>query len=420
VTQPDAEGALPGLSTRAVHAGAPEARPGEPLVSPVAQTATFFTDPVPTGEVLYSRYGTNPNHLAVSRKLAALEGAEAALVLASGMAAESMALLACADVADGAGGAGGAGAGAGWRRHVVAQAELYGGTVQLLRHDLPALGIDTTFMQDGDDWDAAIRPETCALYVELPVNPTMRVPDFEAVAAAAARHELPLLVDATFATPINFRPLEHGATLSIHSATKYLGGHSDLSAGMVAGPAALVERVRQKMKSFGGMIDPHAAWLLERGMKTLAIRVQRQNASALALAQWLESHPAVARVHYPGLESHPDHARACRLLDGFGGMLAIVVRGGDDAALRVCGRLRLVRVAPSLGGVESLVSMPRYTSHASLTRTQRLEAGIDDGFIRLSVGIEDAADLRADLEQALVPEAAPAREATVTADPRSG
>ena len=189
---------------------------------------------------------------------------------------------------------------------------------------------------------------------------------------------------------------------------------------MVAGPAALVERVRQKMKSFGGMIDQHAAWLLERGMKTLAIRVQRQNASALALAQWLESHPAVARVHYPGLESHPDHARACRLLDGFGGMLAIVVRGGDDAALRVCGRLQLVRVAPSLGGVESLVSMPRFTSHASLTRAQRHEAGIDDGFIRVSIGIEDAADLCADLEQALAPEAAPARAAAVPADPRSG
>ena len=411
MTKPDVEASLPGLSTRAVHAGGPEPRPGEPVVSPVAQTATFFTDPVPKGEVLYSRYGTNPNHLAVARKLAALEGAEAALVLASGMAAESMALLACAD---------GSGAGASGRHHIVAQAELYGGTVHLLRHDLPALGIDTTFMQDGDDWDAAIRPETCALYVELPVNPTMRVPDFDAVAAAAARHGLPLLVDATFATPINFRPLEHGATLSIHSATKYLGGHSDLTAGMVAGPAALVERVRQKMKSFGGMIDPHAAWLLERGMKTLAIRVQRQNASALALAQWLESHPAVARVHYPGLESHPDHARACRLLDGFGGMLAIVVRGGDDAALRVCGRLQLVRVAPSLGGVESLVSMPRFTSHASLTRAQRHEAGIDDGFIRVSIGIEDAADLCADLEQALAPEAAPARAAAVPADPRSG
>ncbi len=385
-------GAQPGLSTRAVHAGEAPPRPGEPVVTPLAQTSTFFTEAEPKGEVLYTRYGTNPNHLVVGRKLAALEGAEAALVLASGMAAESMAVLAFAGAAAS-------------RNHIVAQAELYGGTLGLLRHDLPALGIETTFVDDDGGWEAAVRPETALLYAELPVNPTLRIPDFPAIVEVARRHALPLLVDATFATPVNFRPLEHGATLAIHSATKYLGGHSDLTAGAVAGSAADIERVRQKMKAFGGVLDPHATWLLERGMKTLALRVERHNASALALAQWLETHAAVARVLYPGLPSHPDHERAQRLLDGFGGMLSMVVRGGDEAAVRVCGRLRLLRVAPSLGGVDTLVSMPRYTSHAALSREQRLAAGIDDGFIRISVGIEDVADLRADLAQALAPEA---------------
>jgi cystathionine beta-lyase/cystathionine gamma-synthase len=375
-----------GLATRAVHAGEPAPLPGEPVVTPVVQAATFFTDPVPAGEVLYTRYGTNPNHLVVARKIAALEGAEAALVLASGMAAEATALLAFVD-AD--------------RRHVVAQAELYGGTLQLLRRDLARLGTRTTFVERDEDWAEAIRPDTALLYAELPVNPTLRIPDIERIGELALRHGLPLLVDSTFATPMNFRPLEHGATLVIHSATKYLGGHSDVTAGAVAGSAADVERVRHTMKSFGGVLDPHAAWLLERGIKTLAVRVERHNANALALAEWLRTHPAVQQVHYPGLSDHPDHERARALLDGFGGMLGVVVRGGDDAALRVCGALRLMRVAPSLGGVETLVSMPRFTSHAALTPEQRRAAGIEDGFVRLSIGIEDVRDLRADLEQAL-------------------
>ncbi len=393
------DGTRPGLSTRAVHAGEAEPRAGEPVVTPLAQTSTFFTEPVPEGEVLYTRYGTNPNHLVVGRKLAALEGAEAGLVLASGMAAEATAILAFAGAAAS-------------RNHIVAQAELYGGTLGLFRHDLPALGIETTPVDDDEGWEAAIRPETALLYAELPVNPTLRIPDFPRIVEVARRHALPLLVDATFATPINFRPLEHGATLTIHSATKYLGGHSDLTAGAVAGSEVVVERVRQKMKAFGGVLDPHATWLLERGMKTLALRVERHNANALALAGWLEAHPAVGRVLYPGLPSHPDHERARALLDGFGGMLSIVVRGGDDAALRVCSRLKLMRAAPSLGGVDTLVSMPRFTSHVALSREQRHAAGIDDGFIRISVGIEDEADLRADLAQALAPEAPAGRSGT--------
>jgi cystathionine gamma-synthase len=208
-------------------------------------------------------------------------------------------------------------------------------------------------------------------------------------------------VDATFSTPVNFRALEHGATLVIHSGTKYLGGHSDLVAGVMAGSAALVAEARQRLKSFGPNLDPHAIWLLERGLKTLVLRVERQNRTALDLARWLEAHPCVERVYHPGLASHPDHRTARDLFDGYGGMLAFVVRGGDQAALRVMERLELIAVAPSLGGVESLASMPRYTSHVDMDDPSRRAAGIVDGFIRISVGVEDAVDLRADLDHAL-------------------
>jgi cystathionine beta-lyase/cystathionine gamma-synthase len=215
---------------------------------------------------------------------------------------------------------------------------------------------------------------------------------------------IPLLVDATFATPINFRPLAHGAAAVIHSATKYLGGHSDVTAGVVAGAESIVREVREKLMSFGPVLDPHATWLLDRGIKTLAVRMARHNENGLAVARWLCGHGAVARVHYPGLEHHPDHLLARELFGGYGGVVSMVVRGGDDAALRVVGRLQLMSAAPSLGGVETLVSMPRFTSHASLTPQERHRLGIEDGFIRISLGIEDAADLVADLEQALRPE----------------
>lgn len=377
-----------GVSTRAVHAGSAASRAGESVVTPIHQTATFFSDPVPEGEVRYTRYGTNPNQLAIQEKLCALEGAEDAVVLASGNAACALALLACV-------GSGG---------HIVAQRELYGGTTRLLTRELPRLGIRTTFVPGGTGWAQALEPDTAALLMEVPVNPTLRVPDIGDAAAVARSRAVPLIVDATFATPVNFRPLEHGADLVFHSATKYLGGHSDLTAGVVLGGADRIAEVREKLKSFGPVLDPHAIWLLERGVKTLAVRVGRQNENGIAVARWLERHPAVACVHYPGLPAHPDHERASRLFDGFGGVVSMVVRGGDDAALSVLGRLRLMRVAPSLGGVETLVSMPRFTSHAGLTPDERRAAGIDPGFVRLSLGIEDAADLIADLEHALEPE----------------
>lgn len=385
-----------GVSTRAVHAGSPQPEPGAAVVSPIHQASTFFMEPAPAGAVRYTRYGTNPNHLAVAERICALEGAADALVVASGNAACALSLLACAAAGD----------------HIIAQRELYGGTLRILDRELPRLGIGVTYVEGPADVAAALTPRTRALLIEVPVNPTLRVPDLAAAADAARQAGITLIVDATFASPVNLRALEHGADLVFHSATKYLGGHSDLTAGVVAGSAARIADVKELHTSFGPVLDPHAVWLLERGIKTLDVRMRRHNENGLAVATWLEAHPAVERVLYPGLRSHPDHERAAALLDGFGGVVSFMLRGGDDTAVRVVERLRLMCLAPSLGGVESLVSMPRFTSHASLTREQRHAAGIGDGFIRLALGIEDAADLVADLEQALAPEAATPHVAT--------
>ena len=400
----DSSRPAPGTSTRSVHAGAATPQAGAPVVTPIHQTATFFTDAVPSGEVLYTRYGTNPNHVAVAEKLSTLEGAEAAVVLASGNAACALSLLSCA-------GAGG---------HIVAQRELYGGTLRILEREMPRLGVDVTFLPNGVGWADAVREGTSALLMEIPANPTLRVPDIHDAARVARTAGVPLIVDATFASPINFRPLEHGADIVFHSATKYLGGHSDLTAGVVCGSASRVEEVRQLLKSFGPVLDPHAVWLLERGVKTLAVRIARHNENGMAIAGWLEQHPAVAKVFYPGLQSHPDHARARALFSGFGGVVSLMVRGGDDAALRVTQRLRLMCVAPSLGGVETLVSMPRYTSHAALTVEERHAIGVGDGFIRLALGIEDSDDLIEDLEQALAPELEQPARSSADAVPRGG
>ena len=382
----------PGLSTRAIHAGSPATEPGAPVVAPIYQAATFFTEfGDAAGEVRYTRYGTNPNHELAAARLADLEGAERALVLASGNAAMALSMLACV---------GGSGA------HIVALDQLYGGTFRLLTRDLPRFGIDTTFVPIDGDWASAVRAETRAFVVEVMVNPTLRVPDLPAICALANERGIPVIVDATFATPVNCRPIEHGASLVVHSATKYLGGHSDLSAGVVAGSAVMVEKVRQLLMSFGPVLDPHATWLLERGIKTLPLRMKQHNENAATFARHFETHPDIRRVHYPGLASHEDHERAARLLDGMGGMVSLVIEGGDARALRVVQHLQLIAYAPSLGGVESLVSLPRFTSHASMTPEQRSAVGIEDGFLRISVGVENVADLIADFERALAAEPA--------------
>jgi cystathionine beta-lyase/cystathionine gamma-synthase len=384
--EPGVAGGGPGLDTRAVHAGAPPARRFGPVVQPIYQTATFYSGFEPDAEVWYTRYGMNPNHTALAAKLAALEGADAAVAVASGNAAMSLLLLSLAGAGD----------------TIVAPRQLYGGTLRLLVRDLPRLGVETRFVDyAASDWADAIDATTRLVLLEMPVNPTLRIPDVPAVAAVAAAHGLPLAVDATFATPCNFRPLEHGASLVMHSATKYFGGHSDLMAGVVAGRGDLVEAVLDLSTAFGPVLDPHAAWLLDRGLKTLPARMARHNSNGIAFARHFEGHTAVTRAHYPGLESHEDHERAARLLRGFGGMVGLVVEGGDAGAMRVLDRLRLIGVAPSLGGVESLVSMPAFTSHVALSEAERRAIGIEAGFIRFSLGIEDVADLIADVEQAL-------------------
>jgi cystathionine beta-lyase/cystathionine gamma-synthase len=360
---------------------------GGAVVSPLVQSVNFHQPPG-TGEGLrYTRYGNTPNAQAVQERLALLEGAEAALALSSGMGATACAMLALLRPGD----------------HLVSSAWLYGGTHKLFTQEFASLGIETTLVDPMHTrgWRQALRPSTRAVFVESPVNPTTRVLDLRPLAQLTREIGLALVVDSTFASPVNFRPLEHGADVVIHSATKYLNGHHDILAGAVMGTASYIEEVRQKMTVWGQAPDPFACWLLERGLKTLDVRVRRQNENALALARWCEARPAVARVHYPGLASHPDHALATEILAGYGGMLALELAGGGEAADRFVSAVRLFSHAPSLGGVDSLVSEPRYTSHAHMTSEARAAIGIPDGFLRLSVGIENIEDLIADVEQAL-------------------
>ncbi|MCL6646067.1 MAG: PLP-dependent transferase, partial [Dehalococcoidia bacterium] len=250
-------------------------------------------------------------------------------------------------------------------------------------------------------WRRHLRKTTRAIFLETPTNPLIRVIDLAGPAVVAREYGLALLVDATFASPINFRPLEHGADVVITSATKYLNGHSDVIAGLVAGSASFIEEVIRLMRLWGQAIDPHQAWLLDRGLKTLAVRMERHNRNGMVVAEWALKRAGIRRVHYPGLPDHPDHAVAARTLDGFGGMVGLELEGGTAASERFLRRLQLIHHAPSLAGVESLVSEPRITSHAHLTPEERAARGFPDGFVRLSCGIEDAADLIADLDQAL-------------------
>jgi cystathionine beta-lyase/cystathionine gamma-synthase len=381
----------PGLSTLAIH-GLPRRRPDwAPVVPPLVQSSTF-TNPVGSpDDVLYTRYGNTPTQVQLARKYALLEGAEEAIFVASGMGATALAHLAVLRPGD----------------HLVSSSWIYGGTRRLFDEELVRLGIDVTFVNPEQHrlWRRSVRKNTRAIFVETPTNPTMRVLDLVPIAQVAREFGMALLVDATFASPINFRPLEHGADVVITSATKYLNGHSDLVAGAVAGSASLVEEVARLLRRWGQAIDPHTAWLVDRGLRTLAVRMERHNANGLAVARWAEQHPAIARVHYPGLPSHPDHAFARRVLAGFGGMVGLELKGGARAAERMLKRLKLVTHAPSLAGVESLISEPRLTSHRDLSPEDRAAIGIPDGFIRLSCGLEDREDIIDDLKQALGKEA---------------
>ncbi|HEX8245226.1 MAG TPA: PLP-dependent aspartate aminotransferase family protein [Longimicrobium sp.] len=375
-----------GPSTRAVHAGEGPRDVYAPVVNPIVLSATFYSEPQGQGPVLYQRYGNAPNHVLAEARLAALEGAEDAAVLASGMAAMACAVLSVVQAGD----------------HVVATDAIYGGTRALLETELPRLGVTTTFVDMfRPGWTDAFRPETRLVIGESPSNPLLRVMDLRPLADEAHARGAVMLVDSTFASPINARPLEHGVDLVMHSGTKYLGGHCDVTAGVIAGSRERVKAVRDRAKVWGPALDPHAVWLLERGMKTLALRMERHNANGMEVALWAEAQPGIARVHYPGLASHPDHETARRVLDGFGGMIGLEIAGGGPAAARFVQALELAKLAPSLGGVETLVSEPRYTSHAAMTAEEREANGIRDGFVRVSLGIEDAADLITDFAQAL-------------------
>jgi cystathionine beta-lyase/cystathionine gamma-synthase len=376
------------IETKLIHSGEPEPRIDGAVSMPIFQTAMFLS----AGEqsyhdIRYLRLNNTPNHVVLHDKLSALENAEAALVTASGMAAISTALLTLLSSGD----------------HFLAQDCLYGGTNDLVTKDLCDYGIEHDFFDASkpDTWESKLRPTTKLVYVETIANPLMDVPDLRAVVEFARSHDLVTVIDNTFASPVNFRPAEIGFDLSLHSGTKYLNGHSDLVAGAVIGKADLVQKITHRLNHLGGTLDPHACFLLHRGMKTLALRVRYQNASALALAEFLEQHPAVRRVNYPGLESHPGHAVARELFDGFGGMLSFEVGGGVDAAERFMVKTHLPVVAPSLGGIETLLTRPAITSHSGLTAQERKRIGISDGLIRVSVGIEHKEELMADFEQAL-------------------
>ena len=376
-----------GFSTTAIH-GAPHRRADWSPIAPALHQSSTFASPVGSDEeVLYSRYGNNPNQIELAKKYALLEGADASIFVASGMGATALAHLAVLRPGD----------------HLVSSSWIYGGTQKLFDEELARFGIEVTYVNPDHPrlWRKSVRKSTRAMFVETPTNPLMRVVDLTPIAHVAESEGLALLVDATFASPINFRPIEHGADVVITSATKYLNGHSDVIAGAVAGSSSFVDEVNRLMRLWGQAIDPHAAWLIDRGMRTLSVRMERHNANGMAVARWAEGHAGIDKVHYPGLPSHPDHERAKTVLDGFGGMVGLEPKGGVSAAERLLKKLKLITHAPSLAGVETLVSEPRLTSHKSIGSEGRAKMGIPDGFLRLSCGIEDAEDIIGDLEQAL-------------------
>jgi len=376
-----------GLSTTAIHGGAPRPTPGTGVASPLVQAVNYVQETGTSEGLRYTRYGNTPNAELVQRRLAQLEGSEAALVLSSGMGATSCAMLALLRTGD----------------HLISSSWIYGGTRKLFSEDIPGMGIDVTFVNplEPRGWRKALRKTTRVIFLETPVNPTCRVLELNSLQSLAHTEGIALVVDSTFASPVNFRPIEHGVDVVIHSATKYLNGHHDILAGVVCGNEPFIDEVRQKMMVWGQAPDPFACWLLERGLKTIDVRVKRQNENAMQIAEWCSKRPEIAKVHYPGLPSHPDYEIAKTLLDGFGGMLAIELKGAGPAAIRFIHALKLFTYAASLGGVDSLVIEPRYSSHEFMTPDERAKIGIPDGFLRLSIGIENAEDLIADIEQAL-------------------
>lgn len=357
------------------------------VTAPLVQSVNYVQEPGTSEGLLYTRYGNTPNAERVQKRLALLEGAEAALVLASGMGATACAMLALLRSGD----------------HLITSSWIYGGTRKLFTEDLIGMGIEVTFVNPLEPraWRKALRKNTRVLFLESPVNPTCRVLELASLQSLAHAQGIALVVDSTFASPVNFRPIEHGVDVVIHSATKYLNGHHDILSGVVCGNEPFIDEVRRKMTVWGQAPDPFACWLLERGLKTLDVRVRRQNENAMRIAQWCSGKSQFAKVHYPGLPNHPDHELAKTLMDGFGGMMGVELKGGGAATLKFVKKLQLFAYAASLGGVDSLVIEPRYSSHEHMSPEERAKIGIPDGFLRMSIGLENADDLIADIEQAL-------------------
>ena len=376
------------LETKLIHAGEPEPRIQGAVIMPIFQSAMFeYAGETNYHDLKYIRLNNTPNHIALHQKLAALENAEAALVTGSGMAAISTALLTVLSSGD----------------HLLAQDCLYGGTHDFITKDFSDFGLSFDFINgnDPDSWKRKLKPHTKAIYVETMTNPLLQVADLKAVVEFAKNHGLISMIDNTFASPVNFRPPEWGFDLSLHSCTKYLNGHSDIVAGAVIGRANLIKKITHKLNHLGGSLDPHAAFLLHRGMKTLALRVRQQNESALKVAQFLVDHPKIAKVNYAGLKSHPQHKRARELFEAFGGVLSFELKGGVKAAERFIHKTTLPIAAPSLGGIETLITRPVTTSHSGLSPEYRKKLGITDGLVRISLGIEATEEIIEDFDQAL-------------------
>jgi cystathionine beta-lyase/cystathionine gamma-synthase len=375
-----------------VRGGTDLAKKNGPLATPIYQTATFEAVDMDeqlratSTDMFYTRYG-NPTHTVAESAIAELEGTDAALLFASGMNAITTTIFALLKSGD----------------HIVAQRDIYGGSTKFLSQWLPKFGIETTFV-DTTEYEQhahAIKPNTKLIYLESPTNPTLRIVDLSKVVALAKQHGIITMVDSTFATPINQRPAEFGIDLVMHSGTKYFAGHSDLICGIIAGRRDLIETIHHTRTTLGGTMDPHAAWLLLRGIKTLAVRVQRQNENALRIAEFLAGHSKVRRVHYPFAKSHPQRALAMELMRGGGGVLSFEVDGTGEDARRFAESLQLFTLAPSLGGVDSLVTIPVITSHAMISAEHRQKMGVTEQLVRMSVGIEHVDDLIADIERAL-------------------
>lgn len=376
------------LGTKLIHAGEPKPRLNRAVTMPIFQTSTYlYEGETDYHDVKYARLNNSPNHDVLHAKLAAISESEDALVTSSGMAAISTTLLSLLQSGD----------------HLIAIDCLYGGTHTFVTGNLPKLGISHTLVatENADAWEAGVRANTKVLYVEAMTNPTLRIPDLKRAVAFAQAHHLVSVIDSTFAPPGLFLAHELGFDLAVHSATKYLNGHDDLTAGVVTGSWERVGAAKRLLDHLGGSLDPHACFLLQRGMKTLTVRLRAQCDSAMKIASFLEGHERVNYVHYPGLPSHAQHARAVELFNGFGGMISFELHGGAQAADAFMERAQLPLLAVSLGGVDSLMVRPAAGVHVNVDPKDRIAAGISDGLIRLSVGLEDVDDLIADMTQAL-------------------